>query len=123
MIVGIGIDLVDVNRVDKILKNWGQKFTTRIFTQNEIDYCKQKFNTSECYAARYAAKEALAKALGHGWCEHFSWTEVEVVNLDSGKPFFNIHGKTGQLVTDKRVMLSLSHTKNQAVAIVMVESK
>ncbi|MFQ5823299.1 MAG: holo-ACP synthase [bacterium] len=122
MILGVGIDLVDVDRIDKMLKNWGQKFTSRIFTENEIEFCNQKINAAECYAARFAAKEALAKALGHGWCEHFKWTDVEVTKEMSGKPSFMINGKTGQLVINKRVNLSISHTTSQAVALVIIES-
>ncbi len=121
MILGIGVDLVDVHRIDKLLKCWGEKFTSRIFTQNEIEYCHQKINAAECFAARFAAKEALAKALGHGWCEHFKWTDVEVRRKDSGKPSFYINGKTARLLISKRVLLTISHTKSQAVAVVTVE--
>jgi holo-[acyl-carrier protein] synthase len=122
LIVGIGIDLVEVDRIEKILKNRGRRFISRIFTENEIDFCNQKVNAAECYAARFAAKEALAKALGHGLCEHFKWTDVEVSKESSGKPAFIVHGKTGQLVHNKRVVLSISHTKSLAVAMVVIES-
>lgn len=121
MILGIGIDLVDVDRIERILRDWGQKFASRIFTENEINFCNQRVAAAECYAARFAAKEALAKALGHGWCEHFRWTDVEVTNDRSGKPSFVIHGKTRRLLNNKRVVLSLSHTKSQAVAMVLIE--
>lgn len=121
MILGLGVDLVDVQRMDKILKVWGQKFTSRIFTQNEIKYCSRKVNAAECFAARFAAKEALAKALGHGFCEHFKWKDVDVVKEDSGKPTFSIRGITARLVENKRVFLSISHTKSQAMAFVTIE--
>jgi holo-[acyl-carrier protein] synthase len=121
LILGLGVDLVDVQRMDKILKVWGHKFTSRLFTQNEIEYCSQKSNAAECFAARFAAKEALAKALGHGFCEHFKWTDVEVVKENSGKPAFSISGITARLVENKRVLLSISHTKSQAVAFVTLE--
>ncbi len=122
MIQGIGIDIVDVDRIEDLLKKWGQKFTSRIFTENEINFCSQKANAAECYAARFAAKEALAKALGHGWCEHFRWTDVEITNEISGKPSFNINGITSRLVNNKRVILSISHIKSHAVAMVVIES-
>ncbi|MFQ6116532.1 MAG: holo-ACP synthase [bacterium] len=122
MILGIGVDLVDVGRMERILRNWGQKFTSRIFTENEIDFCSQRVTAAECYAARFAAKEALAKALGQGWSEHFKWTDVEVTREVSGQPSFIIDGKTKRLVDKKRVVLSISHTRSQAVAMVVIES-
>lgn len=123
MVIGIGIDLVDVNRIDKMLRDWGNKFTTRMFTTGEIHFCEGKFNAAECFAARFAAKEALAKALGHGWCPHFKWTDVEVTRDSSGKPSFKIEGITQKLTSHKRILLSLTHTRFQAAAIVTVESE
>ncbi len=122
MINGIGIDLVEVGRIDQMLKKWQQKFTTKLFTLKEIKHCCEKVNQAECFAARFAAKEALAKALGHGWCVHFRWTDVEVSNEKSGRPIFIIKGVTEKLVKGKRVLLSLTHTKLYASAIVTVES-
>ncbi|MFQ5751960.1 MAG: holo-ACP synthase [bacterium] len=122
MVNGIGIDLVEVDRMDQILNKWQERFVTRVFSPNEIQNCNQRVNKAQCFAARFAAKEALAKALGHGWCKHFKWTDVEVVNEASGKPSFNIKGVTSNLVKAKRIRLSLSHTKSYAVATVTVES-
>ena len=122
MIDGIGTDLIEVQRIEQMLMKWSQRFTSRLFTLNEINYCSKKVNRAECFAARFAAKEALAKALGHGMCIHFNWTDVEVFNDESGKPSFIITGITEKLVREKQLFLSLSHTKNYASAIVVVES-
>jgi holo-[acyl-carrier protein] synthase len=119
---GVGIDLVDVDRIERLLKKWDRKFTTKIFTQREIAKCTQRANMAECFAARFAAKEALAKALGHGMCAHFRWKDVEVKNDDSGKPTFSVIGITRNLVIGKRVLLSLTHTDTCAGAMVVVES-
>ncbi|MFQ5708603.1 MAG: holo-ACP synthase [bacterium] len=123
MVLGIGIDLVDVKRIDKLIQVWGAKFTSKLFTQNEIDYCAGKHNGAECFAARFAAKEALAKALGHGWCKHFRWTDVEICRAPSGQPSFKVGGITQGLVANKHVLLSLSHTRRQAAAVVTVEDE
>lgn len=121
MLEGIGIDLIDVARMESILKKWGEKFLTKLFTRSEIDFCIKKANAAECFAARFAAKEALAKALGHGFCEHFKWTDVEVSRDDSGKPAFVIGGVTRELVKDKHVLLSMTHVQSHAAAIATVE--
>lgn len=121
MIAGIGIDLVEVRRIQNLLERWGERFLQKLFTDNEIKSCQAKVNQFECLAARFAAKEALAKALGHGWCRHFSWTDVEITNDVAGKPIFKISGKTKKLVEGANIFLSLSHVKSQAVAFVVVE--
>lgn len=121
MITGIGMDLVEVARMQELLERWGERFLKKLFTENEINSCQGKVNQSECLAARFAAKEALAKALGHGWCRHFSWTDVEIYNEANGKPAFKIGGKTKKLVEDVSIFLSLTHIKSQAAAFVIIE--
>lgn len=123
MIFGIGIDLIEVDRIAEMVERWGDKFLTKIFTEAEISHCKRKYNKSECFAARFAAKEALAKALGHGRCKHFYWTDVEVTRARSGKPSFKITGVTEELVIGKRVQLSMTHIKSHAAAIAIVEDE
>ncbi len=121
MISGIGIDVVEIQRIRTMIEKWDEKFISRLFTENEISRCQARFNDAECFAVRFAAKEALAKALGHGWCKHFRWRDVEVTRENSGKPGLRIEGITAQLVVKKRVMLSLTHTREYAAAIVTVE--
>ncbi|RMF58083.1 MAG: holo-[acyl-carrier-protein] synthase [Calditrichaeota bacterium] len=121
MICGVGIDLVDVERMERLLERWGERAVARLFTPSEIRHCRGKVNRAECFAARFAAKEALAKALGHGWCEHFRWLDVEVVTDRAGKPSFVISGITRELVLQKRVFLSMTHIKSHSAAIVVTE--
>ncbi len=121
MILGVGIDVVEIQRIAQAVAKWDEKFLSRLFTANEIARCRQRVHSAECFAVRFAAKEALAKALGHGWCKHFRWTDVEVANDDAGKPSLRINGITAKLVENKRVLLSLTHTKDYAAAMVAVE--
>ena len=123
MLSGIGIDVVEIRRIKKVIEKWDEKFISRLFTVNEISRCRVRCNDAECFAVRFAAKEALAKALGHGWCQHFRWTDVEVTSENSGKPGLRIVGITARLVANKRVMLSLTHTREYAAAIVTVEDE
>lgn len=122
MIAGIGIDVVEVERIQKLLEKWGRRVTVRLFTEHEIAQCSSRREAAQCFAARWAAKEALAKAVGHGWCSHFSWTDVEVSNDGAGKPALKISGKTRQLVKNRNVFLSLTHTEAFAAAVVVVEA-
>ncbi|MFQ5604294.1 MAG: holo-ACP synthase [bacterium] len=121
MVAGIGIDIVEVERIHRMLIKWEERFTHRLFTPCEIQQCSERANQAQCFAARFAAKEALAKALGHGWCKHFIWTDVEVFNENSGKPAFVVQGVTKKLVEKRKVKLSLTHTKEYAAAVVLVE--
>jgi holo-[acyl-carrier protein] synthase len=122
LISGIGIDVVEVQRIKKMIEKWDNKFVARLFTEGEIARCRQRVTQAECFAARFAAKEALAKALGHGWCKHFHWTDVEVMNDQAGKPGLRINGITAKLVENKRVLLSLTHTREYAAAVVTIEN-
>ncbi|HEX9654094.1 MAG TPA: holo-ACP synthase [bacterium] len=121
MISGIGIDVIEIQRIKDVIEKWDEKFVVRLFSRDEILRCRQRANPAECFAVRFAAKEALAKAVGHGWCRHFRWTDVEVVNDQAGKPDLRIIGITARLVENKRVMLSLTHTREYAAAMVIVE--
>ncbi len=123
MIAGLGIDMVEVDRVAlKISKNNG--FTELVFSEKEIAYCESKANKFEHYAARFAAKEAFLKACGTGWTSGSSFNEIEVMNDSEGKPQISLLGQTAALV-DKigfnKVFVSLSHLKSMASAVVIIE--
>jgi len=123
MILEIGVDIVEVERVKEICSKWGGKFEERVFTQRELDYCRRKKQPYQSLAARFAAKEALFKALGTGWNFSMSWQEVEITNDNLGKPNITLSGKTQEIAEEmgvKRAMVSLSHTKNYAVANVVL---
>lgn len=125
MIIGIGTDLVDVKRLQKSIESHGGRFTDRIFTTHEIAYCEQKANKYERLSARFAAKEAGMKALGSGWAEGVGWHDLELVNLAGGRPTLKLHGEAAALAARlgaTRSHLSLTHTAEQAMAYVILES-
>src|ERR1700691_3526248 len=97
MIVGSGIDLVEIGRIQQSMDRYGQRFLDRIFTGAEQEYCLRKRKSAESFAARFAAKEAGAKALGTGISHGVSWLEIEVVREPSGKPTIRFHGRSAAI--------------------------
>ena len=124
MIVGSGVDLCEVPRIQAAIARYGKRFTDRIFTELESAYAESKANRFERYAARFAAKEAGMKALGTGWRRGITWRDFEVANLPSGRPTLRFYGKASEIAKGlgvKRVALSITHTKDQALAMVILE--
>ena len=124
LIIGCGIDLVKIERIEKIIKRWRNNFIFRIFTPLERDYCeKKKDNKFQSYAGKFAAKEALLKALGLGLREA-NWKEIEIKNGELGQPIMGTSGKLKNIASTKGVskyFISISHTKEYAVAQVILE--
>ena len=92
--IGIGSDLLDIRRIEKTISRFGDRFKNKIFTKNEINKCEQRSSKIECYAKRFAAKEATSKALGTGFRKGIFWKDLEVVSLPSGKPTIKFHGNS-----------------------------
>lgn len=125
MIVGIGIDVEEVARIRDAMERHGQRFVDRIFSPGEIAYVERKANRYERYAARFAAKEAGMKAIGTGWRRGVRWLDFEVANLPSGRPTLRMHGvaaKVAEGLGVRNIALSLTHTAQQGVAIVILET-
>ena len=125
MIVGTGIDIAEVPRIAESIARFGDRFLRRVYTEGEIRYCESKANRVERYAARFAAKEAAMKALGTGWNHGVRWRDVEVTRLPGGRPTMTFHGKAAEFAAQLgavHVALSLSHTTEQAIAQVILES-
>jgi holo-[acyl-carrier protein] synthase len=125
MIVGTGIDIAEVPRIREAITRFGDRFLQRIFSTGEIRYCDSKANRVERYAARFAAKEAAMKALGTGWNHGVRWCDCEVTRLPGGRPIITFHGKAAEIAAKlgvKNAALSLSHTEEQAIAHVILES-
>jgi len=123
-IVGIGIDLVKISRLEKITQRWGDRFLNRVFTPSERDYCLQRKRPHIHFSARFALKEAALKALGTGLREGISWKEVETVNDPNGKPGLRLYGKTGRLAEAHQVsktFASMTHDHDYAIAQVILE--
>jgi len=125
MIVGTGIDIAEVPRIAESIARFGDRFVRRVFTEGEIRYCESKANRIERYAARFAAKEAGMKAIGTGWNHGVRFRDIEVAREPGGRPTLLFHGKAAEFsarLGTTRVALSLSHTAEQAIAQVILES-
>jgi len=125
MIIGTGIDLERVVRVEQAIARHGERFLHRIFTEGERRYCDSKANRMERYTARFAAKEAAMKALGTGWTHGVRWRDIEVARQPGGRPTIVFHGVAAEIAAKLGVLhtaLSLSHTSEHAIANVILES-
>ena len=125
MIVGTGIDLVEIDRIHRSIERFGERLLNRIYTPSEQAYCLRKRKSAESFAARFAAKEAAAKALGTGISFGVSWLEIEVVRERSGRPILRFHGRAAQIAAHlgvARSALSLTHTATLAQASVVLEN-
>jgi holo-[acyl-carrier protein] synthase len=123
MIKGIGIDFIEKRRVHEALERWGRHFTERILTEQEAAQCGQKGDRVGSIAARFAAKEAVLKALGTGWSKEVGWKDVEILTDEKGMPHVTLYGGAKKLARNGFVRLSLSHSHEQAAAMVVIESE
>jgi holo-[acyl-carrier protein] synthase len=124
MIIGIGTDIVQVSRIERVLKK-NPRFEQKVFTPAESAYCNSRANPAQSFSARFAAKEALMKALGTGWDNGISWLEIEVLNNEFGKPAISLSGTCAEAALSmgiKRLHLSLSHEKEYAIAYLVAEA-
>jgi holo-[acyl-carrier protein] synthase len=124
MIVGSGLDMVEIRRIQHSMDRYGRRFLDRVFTGEEQAYCLRKRNSAESFAARFAAKEAGAKALGTGISFGVSWLEIEVVRKPGGRPDLRFRGRAAQIASRigcARAALSLTHTAELAAASVVLE--
>jgi holo-[acyl-carrier protein] synthase len=124
MIMGVGIDNVQSKRMKEMLLKWADRVENRVFDEKELEYSKSKGETHLHLAARFAAKEALFKALGKGLSEGMTWTDVMVENDEGGKPHILLRRKAKEIARGmgvNRIHLSLSHTDDCAVAVVILE--
>ena len=116
MIEATGIDIVEIYRIKEAINRYGDRFTSRIFTPWEIQYCRAKINPVLSFAGRFAVKEAVFKAIGTGFAEGVKWKSVEVVNDPGGQPKVRLGKAIRDHIGDKNVLISLSHTKDHAIA-------
>ncbi len=124
MIYGIGIDLVENSRMEKIIEKWGTKFISRIFADAEIEYCGRHAHPATHYGVRFAAKESFLKALGIGLGEGVKLSEITVSNAENGKPTLVLEGEAQNRLREKKITkvhLSLTHTRNYSTAVVLLE--
>jgi holo-[acyl-carrier-protein] synthase len=121
MIKGIGIDIVEINRIGDAVQRWRHKFLEKIFNDSEISYCYQRKSVFQCLAARFAAKEAFIKALSasEAWGRAPNLKDIVILNHPSGKPYISVRG---DLPEQYVISLTLSHERHYAVAMVILES-
>ena len=125
MVIGIGIDVIQNERIAASLKRFPDRFTARIYTDGETSYCEGCANPAIHFAARFAAKEAAFKALGTGWAKGVHWKDVEVERLPSGQPLLKLHGGALKRATElgaTRFHVSLTHDRLVSAAVVVIES-
>jgi len=122
MIIGIGTDIIEVQRIQEICEKFGKRFLDRIFTPLEQEYCDSFKDTKYVhYAARFAMKESFSKAIGTGITEGFKFKEVGIGNEDNGKPLVILDGALKEKWGHYRIHISLSHTRENAVAYLVIE--
>ena len=124
MISGIGIDLIEVQRIREAIAKYGDRFLNRIYTKVEIEYCSTKKSAELHYAGRFAAKEAAFKAMERGWGGDISWKEIEIHNETSGAPRVVFYGKALELIQQKKIVrahVTISHIEEHATAVVILE--
>jgi holo-[acyl-carrier protein] synthase len=118
-LIGTGIDIVEIKQIERLLNRQREKFLERVFTEGEREYCTKKARPAIHLAARFAAKEAVAKALGTGFSQGIQMRDIEVVSSGSEQPHIHLHGAAAQRYNAlhcTRILLSLSHTREYAVA-------
>jgi len=124
MVVGLGTDLIEIARIAQSIDRFGERFLARVFTAQEIAFCRRKKSPAESFAARFAAKEAAAKALGTGISRGVSWLELEVVRAHGSAPTLVLSGRAAQRAQSlgvRRASLSLTHSRSTALAVVILE--
>ncbi|MDO9529190.1 MAG: holo-ACP synthase [Syntrophales bacterium] len=127
MICGIGIDLVEIDRIEKILKRWGERFTDRVYTEDELEYCQKRAHPATHFAARFAAKEAFLKSIGVGLAGEITLKDIEVLTNQQGKPYLNFSDRIKPILNrcggTPAVHLSITHTSKYATAVVVLENR
>jgi len=124
MIYGIGVDLVNIERMEIMIDRWGERFMGRVFTPEEIAFCGKKAFPAQAFALRFAAKEAFSKALGLGMRKGLRWKDIEVVRSSKGQPCLRLHGRSFELCREEKIIrshLSLSDEEDYGIAMVVLE--
>lgn len=124
MIVGIGVDLCDTNRVRSLLDRYGDRFVNRVFTERERGYCRNERRRHECLGGRFAAKEAALKAIGTGLSQGIRWRDVELVSSERQPPRIEWHRRAAEIAAErgmKTCHVTITHDGGMAVAVVILE--
>lgn len=121
MILGIGIDIIEIDRIKESIDRFGDHFLNKIYTPNELEYCLSKHNKYQHFAARFAAKEAIYKALSSEWGSEISWQDMDIMNEPNGLPVVKFSGNLEEFVNDnKGIKISMSHSENYVACVAIV---
>jgi holo-[acyl-carrier protein] synthase len=121
MVLGLGIDIIEIDRIKKSIEKYGDRFLNKVFTPEEIKYCSSKFNKFQHFAARFAAKEAVYKALASGWQSGLRWKDIEIQNDSAGMPSINASGKLKSFLSDNtQLRISISHSENYVTSVAII---
>jgi len=124
MVLGIGIDIIEIERIQKSVDKFGDTFLNKVFTEVELEYSLSKANKYQHLAARFAGKEAIAKALATGWSKGFRWKDIEIYNEKSGLPKIRLFGNLLEFVSeDKELKLTMSHSDNYVACFAILYQK
>lgn len=121
MVLGVGVDIIEIDRIEGSVEKFGDRFLDKVFTPTELEYCMSKKHKFQHLAARFAAKEAVAKALATGWSVSFNWKDIEIYNQSNGMPEARLYGSLKDFLgTDKLLKVTISHSQNYVVAFAIV---
>jgi holo-[acyl-carrier protein] synthase len=123
-IIGIGTDIIECLRIGQMIERHGELFISRVYTEHEIQYCQSRKQAIQHFAGRWAAKEAILKALGTGWRKGISWRDVEVCNEPGGRPVVALHGGARDVVEQlgiTEMLISISHCRSHATAYALAQ--
>lgn len=121
----VGIDIIEIKRIERLFSA-NEGFLKKIYTENEVAYCNGRKNKYQHFAARFAAKEAMFKALGTGWAGTMKWNDIELLNDELGRPYLNLYGSVKKTADEKRIgaiAVSVSHCQDYAIAQVLLTPK
>ena len=124
MVLGLGIDIIEISRIKESIDEYGDSFLQKVYTPNEIEYCSGKANKYQHFAARFAAKEAVYKAFSTSHQEGLSWQDIEITNEPSGMPVVKLNGKLKSFLSDnKDLKISISHSDNFVTCVAIIDQR
>lgn len=120
MAKGLGTDIIEIGRIDKVIVRYGHKFLDRLFTKKEQEYCLKHKMSARHFAGRFAAKEAVVKALGTGISKDIHWVDIEIFNDEHGRPYVCYSSKIASMFGNPEIQISISHCKEYATAVAIL---
>jgi holo-[acyl-carrier protein] synthase len=124
MVIGLGIDIIEIDRIKDSVERYGDNFLNKIYTKTELEYCMKKSNKYQHLAARFAGKEAVYKALVSGWQDGAGWLDIEIYNLPNGMPEVKLQGKLENFLSgNESLKISMSHSRDYVTCVAIIYKK